>query len=342
MNQKSPNDPFRVGTVTVYKIKRNTGYHDWLVNFYQDHQRRGVAFANFDSAKEYATAVSRAKLDGTPIPPRPPRIKTRSKYADEQAAKEAQRKQWKEYYARQKAEWEEIKPLMLGPTPREIQSAKLSARRKGCAFNAMREGLVKYRQSIPQWTEDHAGPSPQEIRDGLEKRRRYQAHRRYTERNRQAINERKKRARKTPEGLAKQRVRSIQWRLRNPEKAKQIWKRSNSDPKRKFAHRLRVRLSKFYRGRNVGGALGLTGLTRDALFQHLTSQLKPGMTVENYGKVWHIDHIVPCAAFNLEDINEVRRCFHYTNLRPEFAKANMSKGKKFAGRTIELPMTYTA
>lgn len=217
---------------------------------------------------------------------------------------------------------------LFGPTSNEIRIAKLVAQNK-C------------RKRFEPWTDGHAGPGPEIFRKQRRKLTAYKAHRKHLEKNRQAINERKKMARKTPEGLAKQRARSMQWRQRNPEKAKQIWKRSNADPKRKFAHRLRVRLSKFYRGRNVGGALGLTGLTRDALFQHLTSQLKPGMTVENYGKVWHIDHIVPCAAFNLEDINEVRRCFHYTNLRPEFAKANMSKGKKFAGRTVELPMIYT-
>jgi hypothetical protein len=43
---------------------------------------------------------------------------------------------------------------------------------------------------------------------------------------------------------------------------------------------------------------------------------------------WHIDHIVPCASFNLMDVDEQKRCFHYTNLQALWAKANISKGAK--------------
>ena len=46
-----------------------------------------------------------------------------------------------------------------------------------------------------------------------------------------------------------------------------------------------------------------------------------GMTWDNI----HIDHIQPCASFDLEDPNEQRKCFHYTNLQPLLAEDNLRK-----------------
>ena len=43
----------------------------------------------------------------------------------------------------------------------------------------------------------------------------------------------------------------------------------------------------------------------------------------------HIDHIRPCASFDMTDPEQQRECFHYTNLQYLPAKENMSKGAKF-------------
>mgnify|MGYP000453844198 CR=1 FL=1 len=45
------------------------------------------------------------------------------------------------------------------------------------------------------------------------------------------------------------------------------------------------------------------GYTQMDLRQYLEAQFKPGMTWNNYGK-WHIDHIVPCASFDLSKKKE--------------------------------------
>jgi DNA/RNA endonuclease G (NUC1) len=50
------------------------------------------------------------------------------------------------------------------------------------------------------------------------------------------------------------------------------------------------------------------------------------MTWENYGK-WHIDHIKPCANFNLSNDDEQKLCFHYTNMQPLWAIDNQRKWK---------------
>ena len=51
------------------------------------------------------------------------------------------------------------------------------------------------------------------------------------------------------------------------------------------------------------------------------------MTWDNHGE-WHIDHIKPCASFDLTDADQQRECFNYTNLQPLWAKDNLSKGAK--------------
>jgi hypothetical protein len=49
---------------------------------------------------------------------------------------------------------------------------------------------------------------------------------------------------------------------------------------------------------------------------------------ENQGK-WHIDHIKPCASFNLDLEEERHKCFHYTNLQPMWGPDNMSKNDTY-------------
>jgi len=64
---------------------------------------------------------------------------------------------------------------------------------------------------------------------------------------------------------------------------------------------------------------------------HLESRFLPEMSWDNYGRSgWHIDHRIPCAAFDLSKPEEQKRCFHFTNLQPLWAFDNMSKGAKIA------------
>lgn len=51
------------------------------------------------------------------------------------------------------------------------------------------------------------------------------------------------------------------------------------------------------------------------------------MTWKNHGQ-WYIDHIVPCVSFNLLLEEEQKKCFHYTNPQPLWAKENLSKSGK--------------
>lgn len=53
-----------------------------------------------------------------------------------------------------------------------------------------------------------------------------------------------------------------------------------------------------------------------------------GMTWENHGLYWHIDHIIPCAEYDLSKEDEQKRCFHWSNIAPLLKLENLSKGSK--------------
>lgn len=73
----------------------------------------------------------------------------------------------------------------------------------------------------------------------------------------------------------------------------------------------------------------LLGCDWETIKQHLESQFTEGMTWDNYGE-WHIDHIRPCASFNLTDPEQQKECFNYTNLQPLWAEDNLKKGNSYA------------
>lgn len=72
----------------------------------------------------------------------------------------------------------------------------------------------------------------------------------------------------------------------------------------------------------------LLGCSIKKLRQHLELQFEEEMTWDNHGE-WHIDHIKPCALFDLTDEEQQKECFHYSNLQPLWAQENLSKGKTF-------------
>ena len=93
-------------------------------------------------------------------------------------------------------------------------------------------------------------------------------------------------------------------------------------------------------GKKAARSMDLTGCSVDYLRQHLEAQFQPGMTWANNSlHGWHIDHIIPCAAFDLTDPDHQRMCFHYTNLRPLWGKDNMSKNDKLTPEALSLIVT---
>ena len=76
-------------------------------------------------------------------------------------------------------------------------------------------------------------------------------------------------------------------------------------------------------------SMELLGCTIQELREHLESQFTEGMTWDNMGRGgWHIDHIIPCAFFDLTKPSHQKVCFNWQNLQPLWEKDNCAKGDK--------------
>ena len=93
--------------------------------------------------------------------------------------------------------------------------------------------------------------------------------------------------------------------------------------------RLQDRISKAFKNAKASKhykTKELLGCTIHEAKLYIESKWLPGMNWDNYGLYgWHIDHIIPINTFNLKDPIQQKQCFHYTNLRPLWAKDNQSR-----------------
>src|SRR6056300_1843 len=168
----------------------------------------------------------------------------------------------------------------------------------------------------------------------------------YYEQIREKIKERKKAYRKQNAEKIKERKKA--YCKQNAEKIKDYCKQNRdkiriyirnkrkTDLNFRLSDKLRKRVRKVLNGKSKSKkTMDLIGCSVDFLKKHLENQFQPGMSWNNYGnpngdhsECWHIDHILPCASFDLSDPKQQQKCFHYSNLQPLWAEDNMSKGAK--------------
>jgi hypothetical protein len=89
-------------------------------------------------------------------------------------------------------------------------------------------------------------------------------------------------------------------------------------------------------------SMSLIGCSPDTLRLSLEVRFEPGMTWQNYGTAWHVDHIIPLSAYDLTDPEQQREAFHYTNLQPMWAHENMAKGDEVPGTELVLRLMEAA
>jgi len=139
-------------------------------------------------------------------------------------------------------------------------------------------------------------------------------HAKYYQNNREQISEKHKLYRKS----------------HKEEKRKYENNRLKTDINFKLASKLRDRLRKAIKNnQKSGSSIKDLGCSVKELKQWFEQKFQPGMTWENYGSKWHIDHIKPLVLFNLEDREQFLEACNYKNLQPLWAKENLRKGKKY-------------
>lgn len=129
------------------------------------------------------------------------------------------------------------------------------------------------------------------------------------------------------------------WAKENPEKLAVILKRADrkykerhkDDPIFKMKKRIRQMIERIIGGskKGGGGAEKLVGYKAKELKSHIENLFQDGMTWDNYGTMWQIDHIAPVSELLRLGIKDPKIINSLDNLRPLWKSDNISKGAKF-------------
>jgi hypothetical protein len=115
---------------------------------------------------------------------------------------------------------------------------------------------------------------------------------------------------------------SIKIQARNRKNVKRYLK---ENPNFRYAHSIRRRTRKLIKRKGFR-YVDLIGCSTEFFVAWINFQMQgTKYTFENYGTLWHLDHVIPCSSFDLSnDINQLL-CFHWSNHQPLDRVENMAK-----------------
>jgi HNH endonuclease. len=134
--------------------------------------------------------------------------------------------------------------------------------------------------------------------------------------------------RETPEAKAHNQLPEVKARKRERQN-KRHKDRYDNDPVYRLACNMRARMRVGLKGHSKSKRTEqFLYCTFAEALDYLEKSFRPPMTRENMGEIWEVDHIIPVSSFDLSDPEQVKTCFHYTNLQPLFVEENRAKGNK--------------
>jgi hypothetical protein len=107
-------------------------------------------------------------------------------------------------------------------------------------------------------------------------------------------------------------------------------RRRDEDPIFRIIGNIRHRLNEFlkYEGMKKNSKISqYLGCDKEYLRKYIESQFKPGMTWDNYGSEWHVDHKMPLKTENVTE-EQIYERNYYTNLQPMWGSDNIKKSNK--------------
>ena len=134
----------------------------------------------------------------------------------------------------------------------------------------------------------------------------------------------------TPEA----RQRRLEWQRRNNKRYhKTLMERRRERYKSDPLYKIRMNVAREMRKQLATGKgrkrwQDAVGYSIEDLRSHLERQFTKDMSWRNYGmNGWHIDHIIPVVEFKIKEFGdaEFKACWALSNLRPLWAKANITK-----------------
>lgn len=135
----------------------------------------------------------------------------------------------------------------------------------------------------------------------------------------------------------KQQISEKKYRLNNPEKIKEKFKKYSSSINYRIRQSIHSRLVELLFKDKISKknkTFTYIGCDINYFKKWLECQFVDGMTWNNYGE-WHLDHVKPCSSYNLTNETEIKECFNWKNYQPLWKKDNMSKSNKININYIE-------
>jgi hypothetical protein len=134
------------------------------------------------------------------------------------------------------------------------------------------------------------------------------------------------------------------WKQQNYQKIKNDPTRINEFSNYKIKSNTSRRIREILGQQKSHSCMDYVGCSLDKFRIHLESSLEDGMSWNNYGTnihgsmkyVWHIDHIIPCDAFDMNNSVERFACFHYKNLKACWWDQNIKKSNNYVPQQKQL------
>jgi 5-methylcytosine-specific restriction endonuclease McrA len=148
------------------------------------------------------------------------------------------------------------------------------------------------------------------------------------------------------QSLSKEQRRAYNFKVvarRDPERYKanlRSWKRNKNqtDPGFRLRNILSSRLYNLLKKKHNSDVLIYLGCSKEYLIKHLETQFRRGMSWANYGTYWQVDHIIPCAVYDHANIEQVKLCWNWQNLRPLESEKNLAKSATITEPQQHLPL----
>ena len=147
----------------------------------------------------------------------------------------------------------------------------------------------------------------------------------YRENNKEAINKQRKQYRNRDDIKEHIKIKNKEYL---PIKKEKIKERRKVDVNFKMSEILRSKIHKILNNKPTS-FLKYLGCDLEWFKKWIEFRFDKNMNWDNLGKYWQIDHILPISRFNMTNENDIRICFHWTNLQPLESTENRQKYDNF-------------
>jgi len=106
------------------------------------------------------------------------------------------------------------------------------------------------------------------------------------------------------------------------------------DPVEKFKRYSRTRIYNCLKRNKSKHYIEYLGCSSTEYFEWMLEHSSE-FTLDNYGKEWHIDHVIPLSRFNIDDVESQMLAFNWRNTMPLSAKENLAKNKKILPEQVK-------